>query len=91
MPKVQRMWSKYYTSIRKAIWRATGKSIGSAVTGVIKTVIRLITGKINRGRYIEAVKLGLSLLTLAGWAAMFLDYFSDLSLNGYVYLWKSRK
>lgn len=84
IPKYKGLFSRFFTTIRKVVWRTTGYLMSTAFKNALNKLVNKLISMFSRNRWSQHIGLLTSLLTLAGWTALFLDYFSDWSLNGWI-------
>ena len=91
IPKYKAMFSRFFTTIRKVVWRTTGYLMSTLFKSALNRLTNLLLNFFTKSRWTQHIALLTSLLTLAGWTALFLDYFSDWSLNGWIVFSKVKK
>lgn len=84
VPKYKALFSRFFTTIRKIVWRTTGYLMSTAFKSSLNKLANILINKFTKNRWVNHVGLLTSLLTLAGWTAMFMDFFSDGSLNNWI-------
>ena len=90
VPKYKALFSRFFTTIRKVVWRTTGYLMSTVFKSSLNRLANILINKFTKNRWIHHVGLLTSLLTLSGWTAMFLDFFSDGSLNNWIVFSKKK-
>ncbi len=86
VPRVKGIYGTFHTAIRKAIWRATGYTISSALGNAISSGLNRLVNWITGSRFSEQVEIILCLFSLGEWIALLIDA-TDGNLNGTCRLW----
>ena len=81
IPKFRGLFSKFFTFIRKAIWRVTGYLISNSIKGTILTVLSKIAKLLLNSKLAKAIDIILCLCSAGGWVALTIDLV-DGKFNG---------
>ena len=86
IPKVRGAYSRFYTKIRKAIWRATGYTIRIGSSAAITNGLTRLVKIFKSARADTVVYIVTSLTSLGGAISLALDYVSDRKVDGNITL-----
>ena len=86
IPKVRGAYSRFYTKIRKAIWRATGYTIRIGSSAAITNGLTRLVKIFKSARADTVVYIVTSLTRLGGAISLALDYVSDRKVDGNITL-----
>lgn len=86
IPQFKGLFTKFFTGIRKAIWRATGYTIsasfGNAITSTLSHFVNILTNS----RFSAQVDIIICMFSIGGWIALLVDM-TDGSFNSSCKLW----
>lgn len=86
VPQFKGLFSKYFTGIRKAIWKATGYTISNGLGNAITSTISRFVNILTNSRFSEQVDIIICMFSIGGWIALLIDM-TDGSFNSKCVLW----
>ena len=86
IPKFRGLFSKFFTLIRKAIWKVTGYYISNGLKTKIMNILKKLTNILTKYRIDLVVDIIFCLCSAGGWIALTIDII-DGNLNCRCRLW----